>query len=414
MQSHFESAREPRRNGGGTAAPVVPLEAPAAASAPAPVPASPAGARARTLRTLAVPLWILAIGTLFGLLRIGREALVPLALAVLIALVLSGVVESLRRLHVPRGISALLLLGIAVVAVAGAVDLVSTPARQWMLSAPRVLHTIERRIRPAQALLQRIDALARRASALASPDANPLAAAAPAPGGASLSAVDVLTGTGWAAGAMVAVLALTLLLLAAGPPTLARMTAALAGDRHAVRALSIIDAIRLEVGRYYATLALINLGFGAVVAACMWLLGMPNPILWGVLAGVLNFIPYLGSVSTLVILTVVALVSFESIARVAGVAATYLGLAALEGHIIEPIFLGRRLDLNPIVVLVAVWIGGWLWGIPGVVVALPALVATKVAATHSRHGEMLVRFLSPGGAAEGGGDTRSGTPPVRC
>jgi predicted PurR-regulated permease PerM len=349
------------------------------------------------LRALRGPLWILSACALIWMLRLGRDALVPVALAVLFSLVLSGVVEALHRVRIPRGLSALVLLVIVGVGVAAAVDLIWTPAQQWVQSAPRVLRTIDRRIRPAQSLVRRIDDLARRASALASPEggtSQPAPATAPASG---VTTFDLLTSTGWVVGATLAVMALTLLLLAAGPPTLARMTAALSADLHAVHALRIIDAIRLEVGRYYATLALINVLYGAAVAGLMWLLGMPNPILWGVLGGLLNFIPYLGAATTVLILTLVALVSFDSIAQVALVAASYLGLAAVEGHIIEPVFLGRRLDLNPIVVFVALWLGGFIWGVPGVVVALPVLVAVKVAAAHSRRGDMLVRFLSPRG-----------------
>ncbi|HEX8782968.1 MAG TPA: AI-2E family transporter, partial [Steroidobacteraceae bacterium] len=186
-----------------------------------------------------------------------------------------------------------------------------------------------------------------------------------------------------------------LLLLAAGPPTLARMTAPVASDGRAIHVLRVIEAIRLEVGRYYGTLAVINLLFGAITALAMWLLGMPNPMLWGAVAGVLNFIPYLGCASTLAILTIVAFVSFDRISQTVLVAASFLMLAAVEGHLIEPIFLGRRLDLNPIVVLVALWVGAWVWGIAGVVVALPILVAMKVAAAHSNNGGAVVRFLSP-------------------
>lgn len=175
------------------------------------------------------------------------------------------------------------------------------------------------------------------------------------------------------------------------------MTAALAGDLHAVHVLRIIDAIRVEVGRYYRTLALINLGLGVATAIATWLLGMPNPILWGAMAGVLNFIPYLGSATTLVVLTVVALVTFDAGTPVLMVSGTYLVLAAVEGQIIQPVLVGRRLDLNPIVVFLALWVGGWMWGIPGVVFALPVLVATKVAASHSGGGEVIARFLSPSG-----------------
>jgi predicted PurR-regulated permease PerM len=207
--------------------------------------------------------------------------------------------------------------------------------------------------------------------------------------------MEVVEGTSGVAAALLMGVALTLLLLAAGPPTLARMTAPVATDGRAVRVLRIIDAIRLEVGRYYGTLAVINLVFGTATALVMWLLGMPNPMLWGALAAVLNFVPYLGCATTLVILTLVAFVSFDRIGQALLVPASFLLMAGIEGHIIEPVFLGRRLDLNPIVVLVALWVGAWAWGIAGMVVAMPILVATKVAAAHSENGNSVVRFLSP-------------------
>src|SRR5262249_3918505 len=155
--------------------------------------------------------------------------------------------------------------------------------------------------------------------------------------------------------------------LAAGPPTFARMAAPVATDGRALQVLRVIEAIRVELGRYYGTLAVINLAFGTATALLMWSLGMPNPMLWGALAAVLNFIPYLGCATTFVIVTLVAFVSFDGISHALLVGTTFLLLAAVEGHIIEPVFVGRRLDLNPIVVLVSLWAGAWLWGITGMV-----------------------------------------------
>jgi predicted PurR-regulated permease PerM len=354
----------------------------------------PAGARrrARAARTLARPLWILALCAAVAALRLGRDLLLPLVLGVLLALMLSGIVESLRRLRIPRGVSALVLLVILAAAAGGMLDALAAPAQEWMASAPRVLRTLERRMRPAQSVLRRVDAIAERARALAGSGEQ---AAVPVTAAPSVTAVGVLAGTGFIAGGLLMGVALTVLLLSAGPATLARMTATLASDWQAIHVLRIIDAIRVEVGRYYRTLAVINLCFGAATALIMWLLGMPNPMLWGAVAGVLNFVPYLGCATTATILTLVALVSFDHVSHAALVAASFLVLAAVEGHIIEPVFVGRRLDLNPIAVLVALWLAGWMWGIPGVVFALPVLVATKVAAAHSANGSAVVRFLSP-------------------
>jgi predicted PurR-regulated permease PerM len=279
--------------------------------------------------------------------------------------------------------------------VAGVLYAVWMPARQWIESAPRVLRTIEHKTRSAQSVVRRIDAIARRTSAIAGAGDSPGAAPVPATPASSVSAMDVLEGTSGVAAALLMAAALTLLLLAAGPPTLARLAAPVATEGRALQALRVIDAIRAEVGRYYGTLAAINLLFGTVTALLMWSLRMPNPMLWGALAAVLNFIPYLGCATTFVILTLVAFVSFDGFSQTLLVGASFLLLAAIEGHIIEPVFLGRRLDLNPIVVLVALWLGAWMWGIAGMVVALPFLLATKVAASRSASGAAIVRFLSP-------------------
>ena len=354
-------------------------------------------ARRHAGRSVTRALWILTICIAVAALRVGRELLVPMVLALLITLVLSGIVEFLRRYGVPRGLSAVVLLVLIGAAVGGMLHAVWPPAQQGIAGAPRVLRTIEHKTRPAQSVVRRIDAIVRRASALAGSGDPPAAGAtvvAPSPP-TVVSAMDVVQGTSGVVAAFVMGGALTLLLLAAGPATLARMTAPVASDGRAIHVLRVIEAIRLEVGRYYGTLAVINLGFGAITALVMWLLGMPNPMLWGALAGVLNFIPYLGCASTLAILTIVAFVSFDRISQTVLVAASFLMLAAVEGHLVEPIFLGRRLDLNPIVVLVALWVGAWVWGIAGVVVALPILLATKVAAAHSNNGGAVVRFLSP-------------------
>jgi predicted PurR-regulated permease PerM len=353
-------------------------------------------ARRHVGRSAARALWIVALCVAVAALRLGRDLLVPIVLAVLVTLVLSGIVETLRRHRIPRGVSAVVLLIVTGAAVGGMLHAVWTPARQWIEGAPRVLRTIEHKTRPAQSMLRRIDFIAKRASALAGAGDPPAAAAVPAPPPATaLSAMDVVEGTGGVVAALLMGGALTLLLLAAGPATLARMTAPVATDGRAMHVLRVIEAIRLEVGRYYGTLAVINLLFGAVTALVMWALGMPNPMLWGALAGVLNFIPYLGCATTLAILTIVAFVSFDRISQTVLVAASFLVLSAVEGHIVEPVFVGRRLDLNPIVVLVALWVGAWIWGIAGMVVALPLLVATKVAASHNSNGGAVVRFLSP-------------------
>jgi predicted PurR-regulated permease PerM len=331
------------------------------------------------------------------LLYFSRAAFIPIALALLFALVLSSPVEALHRRGLPRSVSAILILMILLGATGGAVNLLWEPAQQWLAGAPRIVKTIEQKLGPVTRVLRRIDAVTDRAGHLADTGASTTPTLTEATPAQSASG-GFLLGTRTTLVAMVTVVILTLFLLAGGPPMLGRMTASLASDVHSTHVLQVIDAVRREVGRYYATLALINLGLGLATGLAMMALGMPNPILWGALACVLNFIPYVGSATTLIVLTVVAIVSFDGVGRALAVAATYLGLATIEGQIVQPLLVGRRLELNPIIVFLALWFGGWFWGIAGIVMAVPCLVALKVAAEHSVRGTPLVEFLSPSAA----------------
>ncbi|HEY0766729.1 MAG TPA: AI-2E family transporter, partial [Steroidobacteraceae bacterium] len=302
-------------------------------------------------------------------------------------------VEALHRQGLPRSVSAILMMFLGVTG--GAVNMLWEPAQQWLAGAPRIVKVIEHKVGPVAHVLRRIEAVADSAGRLTDAGASTAPASTSATPAPSVSGGRLLLSTRTALFAMMTVVVLTLFLLAGGPPMLGRMTASLASDVHSIRMLQVIDAVRREVGRYYATIALINLGLGLATGLAMMALGMPNPILWGALAAVLNFIPYVGAAATLIVLTVVATVSFEGVGPVVAVASTYLGLATIEGQIVQPLLVGRRLELNPIIVFLALWFGGWFWGIAGIVMAVPSLLALKVAAEHSERGRPLTEFLSP-------------------
>ena len=341
---------------------------------------------------------VLVAGLAGILLYVARAAFVPVALAVLFALLLSGPVEGLYRRRIPRTLSALLIVVIFLSIVGGAVDLLWTPAQAWLAAAPRTAQVIQRKLGPAARIMRRIDAVTNRAGHLTDGTANVAGATPPTSTSAAPDSGSLVVQTREFLLGFVTVGILTLFLLAAGPPVLARMSAAFASDEHAMRILRAIQAVRGELGRYYSTLALINVGLGATTAAAMWALGMPNPVLCGAVAGMLNFIPYAGSATTFSILTIVALVSFDDIGRVLAVAGSYLALATIEGQLVQPVLVGQRLELNPIIVFLALWFGGWFWAVPGIILAIPSLAALKVVAEHSEHGAPIVEFLSPGKA----------------
>lgn len=173
--------------------------------------------------------------------------------------------------------------------VGGTVNLLWEPAQQWLAAAPRTSLAIQRKLGPVARVMHRIDVVTNRAGHLT--DIGTSAAPAPPKTAASRSDSDgLLAETRIALVAAMTVVILTLFLLAAGPPVLARMSATFVSDTHASHVLRVIEAVRGEVGRYYA-LALINLGLGAATFGAMMALGMPNPLLWGRLGGCPQFHP---------------------------------------------------------------------------------------------------------------------------
>jgi predicted PurR-regulated permease PerM len=346
----------------------------------------------------------LVVGALGVLLYFAHEAFMPLALAMLFALVLSAPVELLHSLRFPRVLSAALIMIVILGALIALGNFISEPAQLWFASAPRTIKVIERKVRPFAQLMARVDSLRNSAGSIGSAphgagSNTPPAAAAPSV--AEESAPELLfDATRGAVLSAATTIILTMFLLVGGPPMLARMASAFFSGVKSAHIIKVIENVRREVGRFYVTSALINIGLGLATSLAMMWCGMPNPFLWGTVAALFNFIPYAGPTATLAILTVVALVSFDGLPRVFAVAGSYVALAAVEGQVIQPLLVGRRLQLNPMLVFLALWFGGMFWGIAGIVLATPALVALKVIASHSRSGAPLLDFLSPHSEAE--------------
>jgi predicted PurR-regulated permease PerM len=343
----------------------------------------------RTDRRITKAASLLAFLAVGAILYFGAVAFIPVVLALFFALLLSPAVDALQRLRIPRTVAAavvmlaLLLLGAAIV------DGISAPAKDWFARAPQTLRKIEQRIRPVRSVIAQVDAVKERADQLAQ-GPHVAAAATSQPSGSSY-ALEMTQSLFEA----ITVIPLTLFFLAGGPPLLARMAAALSGSERSAACLRVTEAIRAELGRYFGTVALINLGLGLATAAAMAALGMPNALLWGTVAAVLNFIPFVGPITTLGILAIAALVTFSNIGQALIVPGAFLGLHLIESQLVQPLFVGHRLDVSALVILLTVWFGFWFWGIPGVMLAVPLLVALKVASEHLEGWRPVREFLSP-------------------
>jgi predicted PurR-regulated permease PerM len=158
-------------------------------------------------------------------------------------------------------------------------------------------------------------------------------------------------------------------------------------------AVTIVHEVQHDISYYLLTITLINAGLGTAVGLAMFGLGMPNPLLWGVMAAVFNFIPYLGAVASMIILTIVAVLTFDDLGRALLVPSVFILLTAIEGSFITPTIVGHRLTLNPVAIFIWLTLWGWLWGVPGMLLAVPLLAALKIVCDHVRPLNPIGEFL---------------------
>lgn len=338
--------------------------------------------------------WLVAIIGAGVVMYLAQDVLIPVAMAVFFTLLLTPVVDRLQRWGLRRGLAAALVMLVVCASVAVAINAAWGPATAWLARAPQTLRQIDPRLKPLREMFDRVDAVAERASQLTqggSAVSGKPAIVTPVAGESTAISLSKSL-LGW-----LTIIPLTLFFLIGGPPLLARLGATLSGNEASVRTLRLTDAIRSEVGRYFGTVALINVGLGICTALAMYALGMPNAILWGVMAALFNFVPYLGPIAAFFILAIAALVTFESLGHALMIPGVFLCLHLIEGQLVQPLTVGRRFEVNGLVVLLAVWFGYGFWGIPGMLLAMPAVVALKVAAQYQPNWRTVRDFLAPNG-----------------
>jgi predicted PurR-regulated permease PerM len=143
-------------------------------------------------------------------------------------------------------------------------------------------------------------------------------------------------------------------------------------------AVEISHEIQQNISQYLFTVSLINIGLGALVSGGLYLMGVPNAAMWGMLVAVLNFVPYFGPVAGIILLATVGFLTFDSLWSGLLPAGWYLLLHLLEADFLTPVLLGRRFTLNPVIIFVSLIFWTWLWGVPGALLSVPILVSIKV------------------------------------
>ena len=335
---------------------------------------------------------------LVGALYLARAFLLPVALAFLFALVLSPVVRFLSRRHVPAPVTAVALVVAACALIGAGFYSLTGPVGQWINDAPQIGWQVRNKIaalrHPVEAMQQASNQVEQMTNAQADPNVQKVVVKQPGLLDRAASGLpEILAKTGL-------MLVLLLFLLASGDLFYEKLVKALPTLSDKKRAVRIARDVEREVSRYLFTITLINICFGVWIGAGLWLIGLPNPVLFGVAACLLNFVPYIGAVVGIGLVGLVGFVSFDSIGHALLAPAFYFGTAVVEGQFLTPLIVGRRLELNTVVVLLAIAFWGWLWGIVGVFVAVPMLVVMKVFTDHVEGLAALGEFLTERHAVE--------------
>ena len=362
---------------------------------------APAGSGGRPF-----PRWA-AIGIFIMLavagLAYAKSFLTPVIMAFILALVFSPIRRTLERVRVPTGLAAFVILFAIVGVLGGALTALSGPVREWTADAPEIGERLEQRIVEIRttfggsgegASLGEVVEQVTDAAAPSEPDPDAVEVVVREDGW--------LTAIAATAPLILAQLVLTLVLLffvlASGDMFYEKIVHVIPRFSDKRRAVRIAREIERKVSHYLLTITVINAGLGLAVGVTLWWLGMPDPFLFGVLAALLNYIPYLGAIIGAALTLVVGLLTFEGLWPAVAPALAYYALTSVEGQFVTPYAVGRNLKLNTVVVFIAVAFWAWLWSIVGMLIAVPLLVAIRVLCEHIEPLESFGDFLSARGA----------------
>lgn len=308
-----------------------------------------------------------------------RDVFLPLVLAYILSAFFAPAIRWLRRIRIAEPVGAALVLVIVLSLVTYGAYRLSGPARDWVREAPHNLHQIRLKLAAVTRSVEQARETAREIEKTVQGETRPDSPVeAPRPG----LGESIFSSTQSFAFIVGATLVLLYFLLASGDLFLLKLVKVLPTLEDKKRAVEICREIEADIARYLWTVTLINAGLGVVVGTTMYFLGMPNPALWGVMAMFLNYIPYLGALIGIIVVAITAVLTFDEALRIVAPPLAYFLIQALEGNFITPTALGKRLALNRVIIFAWLIFWGWIWGIPGALLAVPLLAILKIICHH--------------------------------
>jgi predicted PurR-regulated permease PerM len=319
------------------------------------------------------------LGGLFGLaclavLYVAAEVVLPLILAIVLKLLLQPLVRLLERVHIPRPVGAVLSVLLVLLAFGGTISMLAGPAASWAGKLPEAIP----RLRDGLSFLQEpIDATQRMLKQIPGFSGEPGAPQAPAMKPSSLLSA-ILAGSATATSGLFTTLLILFYMLVSGETFLRRMVEILPTFKDKRQAVELSQHIERDVSAYLLTVTCINLLVGVGTGCVMWLCGVTNPMLWGAVAFVLNFVPILGAMVGIVVFLMASVVSLGVSWWALLPVGLYFAIHIIEGEFATPMLLSRRFTINPVAVILALIFWYWMWGVTGAIVAVPLLAITKI------------------------------------
>lgn len=329
---------------------------------------------------------IIAILAVLYTMKVARDVLLPITLAVIFALLLGPAVNRLQSWRLPRSLAALVILALSLGAFGGGVYMLSEPALEWLGKTPEAVANLREEFHAVDSNSAEVDAASRSfdslEKALSSQPSNP-----------QITQV-VLTEPGWRSEVwetaknfgVYGTLSVIMLffLLTAGDALLKRFIHTLPSQRDKATVIGVATAAQEQMSRYLTTVTAVNFAVGLVTACALWVADFPDPALWGAMAALLRYIPYLGVSIMIGLLAIISSVTYDTIAMILAAPLGFALFTAIVGQFVDPLVHGLRFSLNPIVVFLWIFFWGWLWGAPGVLLAVPLLTLVQVVCQHSQ------------------------------
>ena len=308
-----------------------------------------------------------------------RELFLPVILAIMLKLLLQPVMRVLTtRLRLPQLLAALLVILAVFGAIAAAGLSLSVPASAWMQKAPQVLPLLREKIailrEPVEALqnaLKEVDRVAAPAGQ------DPGAQTVMVKQGGGVAGV-LFTGTAALLTGFFTTMVLLFFLLGSGDRLLRGFVEILPRFSEKRQTVEIATEIEENIAGYLLTITMMNAAVGIAAGFAAWLCGLGDPVLWGVMAFLLNYVPILGPLTGVVVFFLVGLMTYSSPWYALIPAGVYLLIHIAEGETITPMLLARRFTLNPTLVIVSLFFWHMIWGVPGAFLAVPILAMIKI------------------------------------